>query len=197
MTRFFFTDKGQGIVEYTLMIGLAAVVIWLVIANTTIVQTVKGIWGGVDNQMPGGGQSLAGKSTGAGGGSGASAGAGGGSGSGSPSRNQNAGNADPRYSSATSQTAQEGTVEKNSSENGGAAEEPALTGGKRVLGGISHMSESQWHNISMGLGVVLFVIIASVIPLMVWMRIKCVAKSEISFQGLQADQIVAKIKESA
>src|SRR5262249_48530110 len=102
MTRFFFTDKGQGIVEYTLMIGLAAFVIWLVIANTTIVQTVIGIWGGVDNQMPGGGQSLAGKSTGAGGGSGASAGAGGGSGSGSPSRNQNAGNADPRYSSATS-----------------------------------------------------------------------------------------------
>ena len=196
MTRFF-TDKGQGTVEYTLLIGMAAVIIWAVISNTAIVQTVKGIWGGVDDQMPGGGQSLSGKSTGSGGGSGASAGAGGGSGSGSASRNQNAGNADSQYSSATSQTAQEGAVEKNGGEKSGTAEERALTASKRVLGGISDMSESQWYNVSMGLGVVLFAIIAAVIPLIVWMRIKGVAKSEISFQGLQADQIVAKIKESA
>ena len=195
MTRLFFTDKGQGIVEYTLLIGFVALVIWAVIANTAIVQTVKGIWGGVDDQMPGGKQSLSGKSAGSGGGSAASAGTGG-SGSGSASRNQNAGNADSQYSSATSQTAQEGTVEKNIGESGSAAEKPALAGSKRGLSGIADMSESQWYNVSMGLGVVLFAIIASVIPLIVWMRIKGVAKSEISFQGLQADQIVAKIKES-
>ena len=49
----------------------------------------------------------------------------------------------------------------------------------------------------MGLGLALFVLIASVIPMIVWLRIKSVEKSEISFQGLQADQIVAKIKETA
>src|SRR5262245_43726889 len=197
MTRLFFTDKGQGTVGYTLLIGLVAVIIWAVIANTAIVQTVKGIWGGVDDKMPGGGTSTSGKATGSGGGSGASAGAGGGSGSGSASRNQDAGNADSRYSTATNQTAQQGTVEKNGGEDGGAAEERAFTGSKRVLRGISDMSESQWYNLSMGFGLVLFVIIGSVIPLIVWMRIKGVAKSEISFQGLQADQIVAKIKQSA
>lgn len=194
MRRFFFDDKGQGIVEYTLLIGLVAIIVWAVIANTGIAQTVKGIWGDVDGQMPDGTSPRASSS---GGGSSASGGSGGGSGGSGTSGRRNDGNANGQHSSVTNQPAQrEGVGAQNSGENGGALQEPAFSV-ERTLNGVSNISESQWNNLSMGLGLALFVLIASVIPMIVWLRIKSVEKSEISFQGLQADQIVAKIKEAA
>ena len=196
MRSLFFDDKGQGIVEYTLLIGLVAIVVWAVIANTGIGQTVRGIWGDVDGQIPDGTSPRA-SSSGGGSGASTSGGTGGGSGGSGTSGRRNDGNANAQHSSVTNQPAQrEGVGDQNSGENGGALQEPAFSM-ERTLNGVSNISESQWNNLSMGLGVALFVLIASVIPLIVWMRIKSIEKSEISFQGLQADQIVAKIKETA
>lgn len=201
MKRFLNNDKGQGTVEYTLLIGLVAVVVWAVIANTGIVQTVKGIWGDVDDNMPGGtSPSNVARSSSGGSGvnSGAGAGAGANSGRNSTSVSRNDGGADLQRSAAPHQLAKEDALgeESTGAEDNGKLQEPA-SARRRRLGGGSNFSEFDWNNLSMGLGLALFVLIGSVIPLIVWMRIKSIEKSEVSYQGLQVDQIVAKIKETA
>ncbi len=193
-------DKGQGTLEYTLLIGLVVVVVWAVIRNTGIVQSVSGIWGDVDQTIPSGTSNNPGSSSG---GSvtrnGAGGGAGANSGRNSTSVSRNVGNSDPQHPVATHQLTEEERLgeQKSGGEDNSQLPEPALSRSNGAPSGVSNILESQWNNLYMGLGLALFVLIASVIPLIVWMRIKSIEKGEISFQGLQAEQIVAKIKQTA
>jgi Flp pilus assembly pilin Flp len=190
-------DKGQGTLEYTLLIGLVVVVVWAVIRNTGIVQSVSGIWGDVNQTIPSGTSNSPGSSSG---GSVTSNDAGGGAGANSArnstSVSRNVGNSDPV---ATHQLTEEERFGEQKSDGGDNSQlpEPTLSRSNRAPSGVSNIFESQWNNLYMGLGLALFVLIASVIPLIVWMRIKSIEKGEISFQGLQAEQIVAKIKQTA
>jgi Flp pilus assembly pilin Flp len=166
--------KGQGTIEYTLMLSLLGIVLYSAVGTQNITHTVSMIWGALVSTFPGG-NSASGNPGGAGSGSGSNSG-------------------------GTGTSVGSGVSGGGGGVAGGASngyQESASFATEEKPNEISTDSESQEHATKLWptRAVMLLILLSLIVVVGLCLRrLRSMSNSEVSFQGLRTDQIVGKIQ---